>query len=594
MRYAPLAAALLLASSDLAQPQSHIAVVNGPAFTPTADPRRIMLFSPTDGSLVDGDFIPGRGAEYDMDFPRDVMQVGHELWVSDQTQNSIIRFDLLGNFVGAIAGNMANIRGMELHDGTVYVTTGAGLGATPAHSIAMFSTAGAYLGYFPVNSQPFDVQFHNGELLVVQSASAASGLADITRWGLEGNALGDFHNGGAANVLHLHRRGDGTFIATGSSTPAGLYMLDAAGSQTNYIALTGPRSAHELANGNILYANSTGVHVYDPSAGSSTLIINRPGHFNNLITFDTNAAGACCLPDGSCSIITMAACGAQNGIYRGAGTTCSGPCPQPGACCLPTNTCVLAQPQACADQGGVFYGPGTPCTADTCLRPLRTAAPTSSFIAYDGSGLFLDFTSSTDLVLRRIDYFPVTGVGSPVTVQIYTRPGSYAGFTDSPDGWTLSDSIETTALGGTINATPLTLTNPIVLRQGQTTGVYIVGIAGGVRYRTGSTSINISNADLAVFTDTARPALFGGTPPSGTRSFAGHFYYSLGLGCGTSDYNGDGDFGTDQDIEAFFACLGGNCCPTCFPGGSDFNGDGDSGTDQDIEAFFRVLGGGPC
>jgi hypothetical protein len=67
-----------------------------------------------------------------------------------------------------------------------------------------------------------------------------------------------------------------------------------------------------------------------------------------------------------------------------------------------------------------------------------------------------------------------------------------------------------------------------------------------------------------------------------------------GGGCGTSDFNGDGDFGTDADIEAFFACLGGVCCPTCFSGGSDFNGDGDFGTDADIESFFRVLGGGNC
>jgi len=64
--------------------------------------------------------------------------------------------------------------------------------------------------------------------------------------------------------------------------------------------------------------------------------------------------------------------------------------------------------------------------------------------------------------------------------------------------------------------------------------------------------------------------------------------------CGTSDYNGDGDFGTDQDIEAYFACLAGFCCPTCWQGGSDFNGDGDFGTDEDIEAFFRVLSGAPC
>jgi len=62
--------------------------------------------------------------------------------------------------------------------------------------------------------------------------------------------------------------------------------------------------------------------------------------------------------------------------------------------------------------------------------------------------------------------------------------------------------------------------------------------------------------------------------------------------CGNQDFNGDGDSGTDQDIEAFFACLAGNCCPTC--GTADFNADGDSGTDLDIEAFFRVLGGGPC
>jgi len=58
--------------------------------------------------------------------------------------------------------------------------------------------------------------------------------------------------------------------------------------------------------------------------------------------------------------------------------------------------------------------------------------------------------------------------------------------------------------------------------------------------------------------------------------------------CGSSDFNCDGDFGTDQDIEAFFRALAGG------PGDADFNRDGDTGTDQDIEAFFRVLAGAPC
>ena len=63
--------------------------------------------------------------------------------------------------------------------------------------------------------------------------------------------------------------------------------------------------------------------------------------------------------------------------------------------------------------------------------------------------------------------------------------------------------------------------------------------------------------------------------------------------CCPNDFNADGDSGTDADIEAFFACLAGNCCPTC-PSDADFNCDGDVATDADIESFFRVLAGGAC
>jgi predicted outer membrane repeat protein len=68
-------------------------------------------------------------------------------------------------------------------------------------------------------------------------------------------------------------------------------------------------------------------------------------------------------------------------------------------------------------------------------------------------------------------------------------------------------------------------------------------------------------------------------------------YEFQGASC-SPDFNGDGDSGTDADIEAFFACLAGSCCPSC--ASADFNHDGDTGTDADIESFFRVLAGGPC
>ena len=62
--------------------------------------------------------------------------------------------------------------------------------------------------------------------------------------------------------------------------------------------------------------------------------------------------------------------------------------------------------------------------------------------------------------------------------------------------------------------------------------------------------------------------------------------------CGSADFNGDGDVGTDADIEAFLRACRGTAARRA--GSADFNADGDIGTDADIESFFRVLGGGAC
>jgi hypothetical protein len=65
-------------------------------------------------------------------------------------------------------------------------------------------------------------------------------------------------------------------------------------------------------------------------------------------------------------------------------------------------------------------------------------------------------------------------------------------------------------------------------------------------------------------------------------------------GCGSADFNCDGDVGTDADISAFFSCLAGNCPAAPCTSSADFNGDGNVGTDSDVEAFFGVLAGGAC
>jgi hypothetical protein len=96
------------------------------------------------------------------------------------------------------------------------------------------------------------------------------------------------------------------------------------------------------------------------------------------------------------------------------------------------------------------------------------------------------------------------------------------------------------------------------------------------------------------------------TPPHAIQHFFGQIlnpnnadmsfvlYGLVGSGCGSADFDCDGDTATDFDIQAFFRCLAGVCPEPPCASSADFDGDGDSATDADIEAFFRVLAGGHC
>ncbi len=98
---------------------------------------------------------------------------------------------------------------------------------------------------------------------------------------------------------------------------------------------------------------------------------------------------------------------------------------------------------------------------------------------------------------------------------------------------------------------------------------------------------------LSVIYDRITYVQFGATVPV-VNSYLDDVVVTAILPCGSADFNCDGDVGTDQDIDAFFACLSGNCPAAPCTNSADFNGDGDVGTDADIDAFFRVLAGGSC
>ncbi|MBN2562928.1 MAG: hypothetical protein JXQ75_18550 [Phycisphaerae bacterium] len=90
------------------------------------------------------------------------------------------------------------------------------------------------------------------------------------------------------------------------------------------------------------------------------------GSFVNVLLTGGPSLGACCYADGSCSEEEPADCYAQDGVYRGDGTTCASvDCD--GACCFPTTGgCLTFSLDYCNTAGGTFQGMGTDCAELSC------------------------------------------------------------------------------------------------------------------------------------------------------------------------------------------------------------------------------------
>ena len=97
--------------------------------------------------------------------------------------------------------------------------------------------------------------------------------------------------------------------------------------------------------------------VLDPIAGYGSLGFNSAG------TRVCPGPGACCLSDGSCSLIDMEDCD-QPGVWHGEWSTCvPNPCVQTGACCDSGGECAVVAQPACQ---GLWLGAGTNCEPNLC------------------------------------------------------------------------------------------------------------------------------------------------------------------------------------------------------------------------------------
>jgi hypothetical protein len=157
--------------------------------------------------------------------------------------------------------------------------------------------------------------------------------------------------------------------------------------------------------------------------------------------------------------------------------------------------------------------------------------------ANNGSGgVFLDLQpGAAALSFTGFDVPLGAAVGLAVSVDVWTRTGTYVGFTGSDVGWTLTQTIDSVSQGGATPA-PFVLTTPIPLPAAAVTGIYLHAIlpaagSSGIRYTGVSATppqTTWSNADLTLFSDTTRTgfAPFAGNQFS-PRTFSGIIRYSI-------------------------------------------------------------------
>ena len=245
---------------------------------------RVMLFDSFDGSLVDENFIDGDGL---FTTPINAIQVNNEIWVSDQMEDSIFRFNLRGQLIDTIGGTLDNIRGMEFINDLVYVTNAGTDNGAPSPGVFVLDTNGNNVDFFAVNS-PWDVFFYQGELLISNSADD-----DIERFTLDGTPLGSFITGPTTIDFpqQLAERSSGNVLVTRFSnspstlTPGAIIEYDSNGNQLFSYAASdgvedgGGRGVFELENGNILWTSGNGVFSTNLNDATRTDIFTTSARF---------------------------------------------------------------------------------------------------------------------------------------------------------------------------------------------------------------------------------------------------------------------------------------------------------------------------
>ena len=156
--------------------QEVIAVINEP---------NIVLLDPFDGTIIDPSFIDL--SPLNQGLPKSLTQVGEEIWISDQTEDRIDRFDLTGSFIGTLDSGFDNIKGLNVIGDEIWVTNAGSNNGAPGTAIIRLDTQGNVLGILPTTGSSFDVIDTGTEVYI----SFIGNESRIERRDYQGNILGD-------------------------------------------------------------------------------------------------------------------------------------------------------------------------------------------------------------------------------------------------------------------------------------------------------------------------------------------------------------------------------------------------------------------
>lgn len=134
-----------------------------------------------------------------------------------------------------------------------------------------------------------------------------------------------------------------------------------------------------------------------------------------------------------------------------------------------------------------------------------------------GGGNMFDVTAYSEIT---IDSFDLNLNAGTVTVDVYYKAGSYAGFETNSGAWTLLGSGSATSTGAGI-PTRLAV-GGLTIPAGQTYSIYLY--TSSMVYTTLSVTTNYTNSDLNIACGVGLCSLFGGT--NNPRGWNGRLYYT--------------------------------------------------------------------